>query len=123
MPASPAYAKYPHHKISVIAYQGLVEVWFRQVKVASTSHALEMREADYAPVFYLPFADCRHEYFDNTAHTTFCPFKGSASYWSLETQSGRTENVVWGYENPCDQVAEIIDHVAFYADKVEIKTT
>ncbi len=123
MPASPAYAKYPRHKISVIAYQGLVEIWFKRVKVARTSHALEMREADYAPVFYLPFADCQHQYFSKTRHTTFCPFKGTASYWSLESGTGRAENAVWGYENPYDEMAEIIDHVAFYTDKVTIKTT
>ncbi len=120
MSASPAFAKYPNHKIAITQHQGMVEIWFKGIKVASTVRALEMCEADYAPVFYLPFADCHHEYFNKTSHTTFCPFKGTASYWSLETRSGHTENAVWSYENPYDQVAEIIDHVAFYSDKVEV---
>lgn len=121
MVKSPAFAKYPDHNIAIRPYQGLVEAWFQGKKIASTRQALEMSEADYPPVYYFPFADCIDRHFEKTGHTTYCPFKGNASYWSLSVDSGHQENCVWGYAQPYDQVAAIAGHVAFYPDKVDIR--
>ena len=56
-----------------------------------------------------------------TAHTTYCPFKGDCSYYSLAEGGEGGENAVWTYEAPFDAVAAIKDHLAFYPDRVEIK--
>ena len=121
MVTSSAFAKYPDHNLAIRPYEGLVEVWFHGVKIASTRQALEMSEADYALVYYIPFGDCIDAYFEKTGHTTYCPFKGNASYWSLNVNSRHQENCVWGYEEPYDEVAGIANHVAFYPDKVDIR--
>ena len=56
---------------------------------------------------------------ERTQHTSFCPFKGGASYWTLRA-GGRVEvNAVWSYEDPFDEVAGLKDYVAFYPDRVE----
>ncbi len=121
MGTSSAFAKYPDHNISIRQYEGLVEVWFHGEKIASTRQALEMSEAEYALVYYIPFDDCIVAHFDKIRHTTYCPFKGNASYWSLSVNSENQENCAWGYEEPYDEVAGIASHVAFYPDKVDIK--
>ena len=59
--------------------------------------------------------------FEATNHSTHCPFKGDASYWSLgDTPEG--ENLAWAYPTPFDQVEAIRDHLSFYTDRVEIRT-
>ncbi|KAJ5501409.1 hypothetical protein LT330_001037 [Penicillium expansum] len=52
--------------------------------------------------------------------STFCPWKGHASYWNLKVDGQTLENAAWYYREPYDAAADIKDHVAFYSDKVEI---
>ena len=53
--------------------------------------------------------------------TTYCPYKGDASYYHVTTASGDTvEDVIWTYEQPYPAVGDIAGHVAFYPDKAEI---
>ena len=120
MVSSPAYAKHPDHTIAVTPYGGRVTVRFGGVVVAETERALVLKEADYPAAFYIPFADCAAGHFEKSDHATVCPFKGTATYWTLTAGGARAENAVWGYETPYDQVASIAGHVAFYPDKVEI---
>jgi len=55
-----------------------------------------------------------------SAHHTYCPFKGQASYFSLEDGP---ENAVWSYEQPYDEMAALKDLLAFYPDRVDSITT
>ena len=56
------------------------------------------------------------ERLERTAHQTYCPFKGQASYYSLKDGP---ENAVWSYEQPYNEMLAIKDCLAFYPDKVE----
>ena len=54
-----------------------------------------------------------------TERRTHCPYKGDASYYSIQ-EGGRTaDNAVWSYEHPLADVAEIAGYLAFYPDRVE----
>ena len=46
-------------------------------------------------------------------HTTYCPYKGDASYYSIPAGGDRSLNAVWTYENPFEAMAQIKDYVAF----------
>jgi uncharacterized protein (DUF427 family) len=52
-------------------------------------------------------------------HTTYCPYKGDASYYSIPAGRDRSLNAVWTYETPFEPMAQIKDYVAFYSDRVE----
>ena len=54
-----------------------------------------------------------------TDHHTFCPYKGTASYWTIAVGDRVAENAVWGYPEPFDEVAAIKDYVAFYWNRVD----
>ena len=121
MVQSTAYAANPGHKIIVTPFDGRVVVSFNGVVVADTLRALSLKEASYPSRLYLPRADCNMAHFIESSHMTKCPFKGTARYWSLSTKDGTSDNAVWGYDDPFDQVAEIAGHVAFYPDRVDIR--
>ena len=70
-------------------------------------------------VYYVPRKDARMERLAPTSHTTHCPFKGKASYFSIRNGP---ENAVWSYEAPYDEMLAIKEMLAFYPDKVEIET-
>ncbi len=93
-----------------------VRVTFRGEQIADTRDALEMKEGAYAAVYYIPRRDVRMERLERTAHTTHCPYKGHASYFSLVDGPA---NAVWTYEQPYDGILEIKDLLAFYPDKVD----
>lgn len=120
MASSPAFAANPGHTITVAPHDGHVTVRFNGTVVAETDRALSLKEANYPAVLYIPLDDCSPDHFQKTSHQTKCPFKGTASYWTLSAGGKSAENAVWGYMEPFDQVAEIAGHVAFYPDKVEM---
>ena len=76
--------------------------------------ALEMSEGDYPPVIYFPREDIAMAFLDRSDKTTFCPHKGTANYYTIVNRSSRTEDAVWTYEQPLEDVARIKDYLAFY---------
>ncbi|MEM7323912.1 MAG: DUF427 domain-containing protein [Actinomycetota bacterium] len=63
---------------------------------------------------YFPPDSINWDLLVETDHTTVCPWKGTASYYSLTVGDTTLENVAWTYREPKDAAAEIRDHVAFY---------
>jgi uncharacterized protein (DUF427 family) len=110
----------PDHPITVTPSSTTVTVRFGERLIARTERALVLREASYPPVLYLPLEDVDADVLRPSAHETYCPFKGDASYYSLTDGDTVVENAVWSYVTPYDAVAEIADHVAFYPRHVEI---
>lgn len=87
--------------------------------VADSAKALTLREAAYPPVLYIPRSDVDMSLLARTDHTTYCPYKGDCSYFSITTAGERGSNAVWTYEAPFEAVAAIKDHLAFYPDRVD----
>ena len=50
----------------------------------------------------------------DSTHTSFCPWKGTASYYSLRVDGASNENAAWYYAEPKDAAAEIKGRVAFW---------
>ena len=95
-----------------------VRVVFNGEVIAESRDALVLEDGKYPPVYYVPRKDVKMERLIRTSHTTHCPYKGDATYFSLS--NGRTaRNAVWSYERPVQQVQAIKDHLAFYPDKVD----
>lgn len=108
------------HPITVIPFKGRVVVESKDgAALVDSTHALELREASYPPVYYVPRADAKMAAFEKTEHHTHCPHKGDASYFT----AGGAENGVWTYETPFEKVAPIKEHLAFYPNKFVIKVT
>ena len=63
---------------------------------------------------YFPPDSVKREYFSDTDLTTGCPWKGTASYYSVTIDGDELTNVAWYYPTPKDEAAEIRDYVAFY---------
>lgn len=78
-----------------------------------------LKEASYPPVQYIPRKDVDMKLLQRTDHSTYCPFKGDASYYSIPSGGERSMNAVWTYENPYPAVAQIKDYVAFYPSRVD----
>jgi uncharacterized protein (DUF427 family) len=106
--------------ITITPIVGLVRVTAGGTPLGQSQNAVELKEGSYPPVVYVPREDIDMDRLIRTERATTCPWKGQASYYSIETPSGRLENAVWSYETPLPGVAKIADHLAFYPDKVQV---
>ena len=109
----------PDYKLEILPSGKRVKVVFNGTVVADTNAALLLRETRYAPVYYLPREDVRMDLMQRTSHHTHCPFKGNANYWSLTVGDKTAENVVWSYEDPLPEVAELDGYMAFYRNRMD----
>jgi len=110
----------PDHPITIEPHPGRVVVRLGDRIVADTTDALELHEAGYPPVLYLPLADLDDASITDSDTTSWCPYKGTASYYSIDTGDGLVEDAIWYYPEPHDAVSQIAGHAAFYPDRVRI---
>lgn len=113
----------PGHPITIQPATSQVRVLLDGKVIAETQRALALQETTMAPVFYIPREDTDMTLLARTAHSTHCPYKGDASYFSITTGGTSIENAVWSYETPFPAMAEIAGFLAFYPNKVTIETT
>ena len=123
MNPAPGFRKYPGHRVEARPAAAHVRVIWKGEVIADTRDAVELHESagegkkTVAPVvYYIPRQDVRMDQLERTAHSTHCPFKGDASYFSIR---GGAENAVWSYERPYDEMLAIKNRLAFYPDKVD----
>ncbi len=63
---------------------------------------------------YFPLGAVRQEYLRESATRTVCPWKGTASYYTIEIDGARNEDAAWFYPEPKPAAAAIRDRVAFW---------
>jgi uncharacterized protein (DUF427 family) len=107
------------HPITIEPNQARVVVTVGGHVIADSERALTLREAEYAPVQYIPLEDVDQSLLEHSEHTSYCPFKGDASYFSVPAGGERSRNAVWTYREPYPAVSAIAGRVAFYPDRVE----
>lgn len=63
---------------------------------------------------YFPPESVHDAYLTKTDHTTICPWKGKASYYTIEVDGEKNEHAAWYYPSPKEAASQIKDHVAFW---------
>ncbi|WP_338615296.1 DUF427 domain-containing protein [Pigmentiphaga sp. CHJ604] len=109
----------PDHPITITPNPARIVVTAGGRTVADTRRALTLREAAYPPVHYVPRQDADMTLLERTAHTTYCPYKGDCTYYSIPAGGERATDAVWSYESPHPAVAQIAGYLAFYPDRVD----
>jgi uncharacterized protein (DUF427 family) len=98
-----------------------VRVMFGGETIADSKRAKLLHETNHLPVYYFPMEDVRMELLEGSEHTTYCPFKGEASYWSVRVGDKVAENAVWGYPEPIDSAPPLSGYLAFYWTKLDTR--
>ncbi|MDX2156587.1 MAG: DUF427 domain-containing protein [Hyphomicrobiaceae bacterium] len=109
----------PDHPITIAPNPKRVRVTLGGKVVADSTRALTLQEAKYPAVQYIPRADADMTLYRRTEHSTHCPYKGDASYYTLQVGDREAKNAVWSYEQPFPHMAEIKEYLAFYPDRVD----
>jgi uncharacterized protein (DUF427 family) len=117
--AKPIKIPGPDHPISIESDISRVIVSVAGRVIADTREALTLREAHYPAVQYIPRKDVDMTLLARSDRSTYCPYKGAASYFSILVGGERSIDAVWTYETPYAAVAGIKGHLAFYPDRVD----
>ena len=108
------------HRITVTPADLHVEVTVQGEKVAESEHPVLLEETGLPTRYYLPRDDVRMELLRPTTSETTCPFKGQASYWSLEVGDKVHDDIVWTYESPIPQAEGVAGLLCFYNERVDL---
>lgn len=109
----------PGHPITLERLGRRVSVEVAGQTIAESEDALVLREASYPPRIYIPRQDARMDLLERSEHSSYCPYKGDAAYFSIPAGGPRSVDAVWTYEAPFEAVSDIKDHLAFYPDRVD----
>jgi uncharacterized protein (DUF427 family) len=109
----------PEHPITIDRNDNRVVVSVAGRVIADSRSALILKEAKYPPVLYIPRHDADMSLLESTDHSTYCPYKGDCTYFSVPIGGTKSVNAVWTYETAYDSVAAIEGHLAFYRDRVD----
>jgi uncharacterized protein (DUF427 family) len=95
-----------------------LEVRHDGVTIASTTRGFRVLETSQPPAFYFPPDDVDLDRVELRTQTSFCEWKGLASYWSITT-GRRSDDAAWSYPSPTPAFVAITDHLAFYPQRVD----
>ncbi len=93
---------------------------YKCVVLAETQNALALHEGRLPTRYYIPQADVRMELLTSTDKHTECPFKGTASYWSVRVGDETIPDLVWSYPDPIPDAKEIAGLMCFYNERVDL---
>jgi len=108
------------HKITTTPAAHHIEITLDGEKLAVSDRPVLLDETGLPTRYYLPREDVRMELLSPTDRHTTCPFKGQASYWSVQADGKVHDDLVWSYETPIPQAAEIAGLLCFYDERVEL---
>ena len=108
------------HRITITPSSSHVVVSLGGEKIAASDRALALDETGLPTRYYLPREDVRTELLRPTSRSSTCPFKGDASYWSVQVGDAVHDDVVWSYETPIPAAAEIAGLLCFYNERVDL---
>ena len=108
------------HTVTITPSDLHVEVRVDGELVAETDHPVLLDETGLPTRYYLPREDVRMDLFRPTTFTTQCPFKGDASYWTLELGDAVHDGIVWSYESPIPAAEGIAGLLCFYSDRADL---
>jgi uncharacterized protein (DUF427 family) len=116
---APGWEKKPEHRVDLHPDKSHVRVKFAGKVIADSTETLRVEETGHGPVYYIPAKDMALDVMKKTEHTTYCPFKGTASYWTVKVGDSSAENAIWGYETPYDETKALAGYYAFYDNRID----
>jgi uncharacterized protein (DUF427 family) len=114
------HARDPHTRVDILASSRHVRVEIDGVTVAESRSPHILFETGLPPRYYLPLSDVRTDLLRPSDSHTQCPYKGTASYWSVDTGKGLHQDLVWIYRTPLLESQKIAGLAAFYDERADV---
>jgi uncharacterized protein (DUF427 family) len=110
----------PFKRIDILASSRHVRVEVDGVTVADSGQPKILFETGLPPRYYLPLSDVRLDLLQPSATRSHCPYKGTASYWSVDTGRAVHADIVWIYRTPLPESQKVAGLACFYNEKTDL---
>lgn len=110
----------PHTRVDVLASSRRVRVELGGVLLADSTSPRILFETGLPPRYYLPMSDVRLDLLRPSTTETHCPYKGTATYWSVEVDGACYADYVWCYRTPLPESYKIAGLLCFFNEKVDL---
>jgi uncharacterized protein (DUF427 family) len=110
----------PYKRIDIVDSSRHIQVVIDSEIVADTKNPRLLFETGLPVRYYIPAEEVKKEFLIDSDLNTGCPYKGTASYYSVKTGENIHNNVVWYYSDPIDESARIKNYICFYNEKIDI---
>lgn len=110
----------PYHRVDTILSSRHIRVVVNGETIAETHRPHLLFETGLPTRYYIPQEDIRMDLLTPTETHTACPYKGTASYWSIKASNQVYKDLVWGYLDPIPETPKIKGLLAFYNEKLDI---
>jgi uncharacterized protein (DUF427 family) len=110
----------PYTRVDILASSRHVRVVVDGVTLAESHQPRILFETGLPPRYYLPLADVRQDQLVPSASESSCPYKGTASYWTVQVGDKRYEDLVWMYRWPLPESQKVAGLACFYNEKVDL---
>ena len=111
------HARSPYVRVDTLHSSRHVRVVLNGEVVAESHRPVILTETGLVPRFYLPRVDVRMDLLSPTDAVSYCPYKGTARYWSVTAGDLKVHDAVWGYETPLREAAGVTGLVCFWPEK------
>ncbi len=109
------------HRIRVEATERHVKISLNGLVFADTKSPVLLHETGLPTRYYVPSTDVRMELLTPTEKHSDCPFKGTASYWTVKVGEETIPNLVWSYPEPIAGAEGIAGLLCFYNERVDVE--
>ncbi len=111
----------PYHRVDVRRSSRHVRVLAGDEVIAESTRPKLLSETGLPNRWYLPGGDVRGGVLEPSDTVTVCPYKGTASYWSLLLGERRIDDAAWSYEQPLENALAAGGHVCFVHPEVTVE--
>jgi uncharacterized protein (DUF427 family) len=110
----------PHARVDILASSRHVVVSLDGVRLAESRQPRILFETGLPARYYLPLTDVRLELLRPSDTVTMCPYKGTATYWSVQIGERLVPDLVWTYRTPVVESVKIAGLACFFNEHVDL---
>ena len=110
----------PYTRVDILPSSRHVRIEIEGVVVADSHQPRLLFETGLPTRYYLPLADVRMDLLRPSSSVSYCPYKGTAAYWSLETRESVKPDIAWMYRTPLPESQKIAGLVSFYDERADV---
>jgi uncharacterized protein (DUF427 family) len=110
----------PHARVDILSSSRHVHVSLDGVTLAESRQPRLLFETGLPARFYLPLPDVRLELLQPSPTVTQCPYKGTATYWSVQVGEHLVPDLAWTYKTPVSESLKIAGLACFFNERVDL---
>ena len=110
----------PYTRVDVLPSSRNIRVEIDGLVVAESNHPRLLFETGLPTRYYLPPTDVRMDLLRPSSTESYCPYKGTAGYWSLETKDSIKPDIAWTYRTPLPEGQKVAGLIGFYNERADI---